>query len=254
MSAFLTPALLADWKICNSFARAVCAGRGISHNHVHMQQVTESALLIFNMELNNNNNNDQDKIQSQQQQLQEKLLRRIIHVGMLHDVADHKYEATPGELSAKVSQFVATQFATDGKEEQDNCMKAIEAISFSKEKKFGKRWFEKTLDPEWIFVRDVVSDADKLYAIGVEGLTRCWIYGIELTAKAGNPVERDVKWHTDRVVEHGDEKLLHLKDDYIVTKSGKVLAETRHQDMVDIFDMWKKGENLPKAMDAPMHW
>ena len=121
-----------------------------------------------------------------------------------------------------------------------------------KEKKNGKRWFEKVLPFEWVVVRDIVSDADKLYAIGIEGMTRCWIYGMELMAKAGNPPEMTPAWNTKRVIEHADEKLLLLKDEYIVTESGKFLAEPRHQDMLDKLAKWNKGEDLPKGFDAPM--
>jgi len=252
--ARLSSANLADWKTCSAFCRAACQNRGVSHNHTHMQVVCESAIAIAFMEMSSPSN-ENETLQQKIFADQENFLRRIIFVAQLHDVCDHKYEKVPGELTGKLQNFVTSQFNNNKEDDEcKNLLKTIEAISFSKEKKQGKRWFEKELPVEWVLVRDIVSDADKLTAIGVEGLTRCWIYGMELIAKAGNPPEMTPEWNTKRVIDHGEEKLLLLKDEYIVTKSGKFLAEPRHQDMVEMFAKWKKGEDLPKGFDAPMHW
>ena len=251
-AALLTAPLLADWATCMAFVRATCAGRSCSHGHTHAQLVTESALLISAMQpppaAAAGGEGEGEREGDRQLHL-----RRIVHVAMLHDVADHKYERTPGQLTEAVAKFVALQFS-DSVGEQELCLRTIDAISFSKEKKRGMRWFEATLPPPWLAVRDIVSDADKLYAIGIEGLTRCWIYSMELMHQAGNPPHMDVKWCVDRAVEHADEKLLLLKDAFIVTPSGKRLAEPRHQDMVDILDKWRRGVDVPVSLDAPLRW
>ena len=129
--------------------------------------------------------------------------QRICLVAMLHDVDDHKYDLD-GTLTAKVESFVrdtCDQFdngtlchPAPGADSPvvlsyQDIMNAIHSVSYSKEKKQGMRWFTPEKQPdffstrEWVYVRDVVSDADKLLAIGLFGLERCWAFQIERLEK-----------------------------------------------------------------------
>ena len=73
-------------------------------------------------------------------------------------------------------------------------------------------------------LRDIVSDADKLEAIGVVGLARCIEFRRE-TAQSDDTYEAMVA----DVARHCDEKLLRLASDYIRTAPGQALAAPRHR-------------------------
>lgn len=254
------------WTACQAFVGDVCRDRDASHGLAHMQLVTEQALLILQL------NSSSSSSTSEQQ------LARVILVGMLHDVNDHKYDKD-GSLGAKVLAFVSetvvkfptlfglvkdgedgangggsrVETAEDADRVVSTVMKTISAISYSKEKKLGMRWFEKELPgSDWVAVRDAVSDADKLEAIGASGLIRSFEYNCCQLHESGklqellrsdevkgdaNVVRRMV---AQNVVEHADEKLLHLKDLFIVTRAGKFLARPRHDEMVVELAAWAK--------------
>jgi len=77
-------------------------------------------------------------------------------------------------------------------------------ISFSAEKKNGMRYFEEILGPDWSLIRDIVSDADKLEALGNIGIERCHKYTCETHPDL--PEEEIIKlMHT-----HAEEKLFKL--------------------------------------------
>jgi HD superfamily phosphodiesterase len=103
-------------------------------------------------------------------------------------------------------------------------MDIIERISYSREKTFGDSDWLATLGETGIIVRNIVSDADKLEAIGEIGIRRCEQYS------------RHVSPHNvwARVRQHADEKLLHLRDHYIRTRAGKQLAAPLHDEMVTL--------------------
>lgn len=81
-------------------------------------------------------------------------------------------------------------------------------------------------------VRAVVSDADKIEAIGLIGLQRCMQYSAEVLHKKG--FSRDIT--PDRLISdlitHGHEKLFLLMDEYIMTAAGKALAKPSHDVMM----------------------
>ncbi|CAJ1033339.1 hypothetical protein, conserved [Leishmania lindenbergi] len=189
------------WARCTSFVASACADRDASHGLGHMRKVTEQAILLYFM----------DTAASVTPGEKAGMLYRIILVGMLHDVADHKYDAS-GTLLERVKSFVATEAAalvtraantdpslfyvplprTDTSGEEGRArqvsqllLTSLDAISYSKEVKLGMRWFLPALSDgveaaakssSWVAVRDYVSDSDKLEAIGDEGLLRCYEY------------------------------------------------------------------------------
>jgi len=235
------------WDCCRTFVGDVCKDRDATHGLAHMETVTRQAVLIFLMS---------HATAKTHEELRAGLLR-VVLVGMLHDVNDHKYDKD-GRLEATVAAFVesvadrlevaASELA--GTAEVVNAvLTTMSAISYSKENKRGMRWFESELPNRlWVDVRDAVSDADKLEAIGFFGLVRCYEYG-QHVLKDGGKWDALLEEHgldglrnvlLDHVVEHADEKLLRLKDTYIVTPAGKFLAEPLHQEMVDGLALWQR--------------
>ena len=133
----------------------------------------------------------------------------LMYACLLHDVCDHKYEHSV--TKEERNDFIHKQL--NNTEHSQCVIDVIENISYSQEVK-GKR---KTLPHPKCVYQDIVSDADKLEAIGKVGLDRC----IAFTLARGGKVP-------DEVVEHCHQKLLKLKDNYIKTKRGKELAEPLH--------------------------
>lgn len=133
----------------------------------------------------------------------------LMYACLLHDVCDHKYKHSVTKQER--NDFIYKQL--NNPRHSQCVIDVIENISYSQEVK-GNR---KTLEyPDCIY-QDIVSDADKLEAIGQIGLDRC----IAFTVARGGKVP-------DEVVEHCHEKLLKLKDGFIKTKRGKELAEPLH--------------------------
>lgn len=133
----------------------------------------------------------------------------LMYACLLHDVCDHKYEHSISKEDR--NKFIEE---TLNNKEQSKCViDVIENISYSQEAK-GLR---KTLEYPNCVYQDIVSDADKLEALGQVGLDRC----IAFTLAKGGKVPDDV-------IEHCHEKLLKLKDNFIRTNRGKELAEPLH--------------------------
>jgi len=133
----------------------------------------------------------------------------LTYTSMLHDVCDHKY---PQSIKKeKLIEFINQEL---GEQKCNRVIKIIDNISFSKQIK-GLR---ETLNyPDNIYL-DIISDADRLEAIGQVGLDRCIAY----TKATNGLIPEDV-------IKHCHEKLLLLKDHYIVTKKGKELAQPLHE-------------------------
>jgi uncharacterized protein len=137
---------------------------------------------------------------------------------LLHDVCDHKYkDSIPKE---QLNLFIHDSLP---KEKADAVIDIINNISYSQQIK-GKR---KTLNHPYNIYQDILSDADKLEALGEIGLRRCILYTESINGK----VPQDV-------IKHSHEKLLRLKDNFIVTKTGKQLAEPLHKVIQDYVDKY----------------
>ncbi|GKT28339.1 Hypothetical protein, putative [Aduncisulcus paluster] len=114
----------------------------------------------------------------------------------------------------------------------------IDAISFSKEKKRGKRWFVAELGKYWVQIRDIVSDSDKIDALGAIGVQRARQFTKERYSMRGKEIsEVDL---IKEVIEHAEEKLLRLMDEYVVTVPGKHLCRPKHDDFVLELNRMKK--------------
>jgi uncharacterized protein len=127
---------------------------------------------------------------------------------MLHDVCDHKYTASISKAS--LAEFIFSELPA---EKAKVVIDIINNISFSQEVN-DKRV---TLAAPYDIYQNIVSDADKLEALGQVGLDRCIIY----TKSKGGAVPEDV-------IKHCHEKLLLLKDNFIKTHTGKQMATDRH--------------------------
>lgn len=150
---------------------------------------------------------------------------------LLHDVDDHKLN-TDGNVakrflqSLKIKESVAQQI-----------LETIDAISFSKS---GAHPKFKTLEMK------LLSDADKLDAMGAIGICRALIYGAAKERPLFNAtVFPDSQNNQARTysINHFFDKLLRLKG-AMQTKTGQQLAEERHQFMIQFLHQFFSEQEL----------
>jgi HD superfamily phosphodiesterase len=199
----------------NSFVRITCKDRDDSHGFEHMSQVTQNAIKILQNENITNKN----------------IIIKTIIVAMLHDVADHKYDKD-GTLHKRVESFIAII------SNEKYIMKIIDYISYSKEQRAIDNKtpidYENELGYENAIVRHIVSDADKLEALGHIGFERCKEYNKHINKDIS---ESDLE---KLMVLHADEKLLRLKDHFMRTNSGKLMAEKLHNELANEINLIRK--------------
>ena len=199
-----------------NFVKKTCdkAGRDPSHGYEHMKQVYANSMIICKMM----------KIKDPY------ILKMVTIVSWLHDVFDHKYDFD-GKLKNRVNEFLESHYKP---KDIKLILDIIERISFSKENKVRINnqqldWIE-VLGEKGVLIRNIVSDADKLEAIGKEGINRCIMY----TKECNENISDDEL--INNVKKHADEKLLRLKDEFIRTEAGKQLAQPLHEEMKNMLE------------------
>ncbi|KAL5261363.1 hypothetical protein ACHWQZ_G007158 [Mnemiopsis leidyi] len=186
-------------------------GYGESHNFEHAEKVAANAAKIYSAikdDILNLHQNDAEKV--------------VISAAWLHDVLDHKMISDPDEYSRKeklMREFLVARFS----EEQVNLIfDIISNVSYSKEVKGLKKDLG-----QYEVLRNIVSDADKLEAIGEAGVLRCYQYQAEVHPHLSTEqVVADMK-------QHCEDKLLRLYSDYIRTRPGKELGADLHKAVQD---------------------
>lgn len=198
-------------KATISFVKETLNGAEGGHDWFHIQRVFNNAILIAKDE-------EVDSL--------------IVHLGaLLHDIADAKFHKGDETVGPKI----ATDFLTSIKVDQtilDHVIQIIENISFKSSLDNSKQKFQ-SLELQ------VVQDADRLDAIGAIGIARAFNYGGFKNRQLYNPdilpnlnmSKEEYKKSTAPTINHFHEKLLLLKDK-MNTKTGKRLAESRHQYML----------------------
>lgn len=216
------------WTSLALFVSEECKNRDKSHGFDHMRDVAHLSLEIYDMERKSNSfYNDNTTV------------RYIMIVAWLHDVADHKYDGS-NELAKKQRVFLEETLKLPTEEIQ-YITNIIDRISYSKENKIIKDggqldWIQ-VLGGWGCFIRDIVSDADKLEAIGSIGIQRCREYAQVEYAKThnGQPIPKDLL--CEQVRQHAKDKLLRIKDEFIRTQTGKMMAIPKHNEMVSLLEM-----------------
>lgn len=205
-------------EVLSDFVKTTCANsnRDESHGWEHMQKVFQNAKQIMD-------NMDEAVITED--------IRELVYVcSWLHDVNDHKYD--DGTLTKQIRKFLTSIYGARPIYKQ-LILDIISRVSFSKEIKSQRRGWEVILGTDGLIVRNIVSDADKLEAIGKIGMERCIGFTKEKYLKDhGTDIPYDIL--VKMVREHADEKLLKLAHGYILTEPGKQMAEPLHQQMVDM--------------------
>ncbi|XWV26960.1 hd superfamily [Tupanvirus soda lake] len=154
------------------------------------------------------------------------LLRLITYASLLHDTVDHKYKNNYEQKKSQLNIFLDTRAALISKD----ILWIIDNISYSKEVKNGYPLHENKLIQ---LARNIVSDADKIEALGIQGIYRCKQYTIAINP---NFPEESI---TKLVVEHCHDKLLKLTEFFIRTTPGKEMAIPLHQEIVQYVNAYE---------------
>ncbi len=201
-------AIDARWNLLSEFVAETCKGRDDSHGHAHMKAVAETTRFII----------QQDFIDESGW-----LTLDTITAAWLHDVADHKYDHD-GTLEQRLDAFGTANIGN-----YEEIKQVIKYVSFSTENKAiiagDPLNFTDILGAYYSQIRDIVSDADKLEAIGSIGIQRC----IEYTTHT-NPTYTRQQIFSD-VKKHAHEKLLRLASQFIRTPTARIIATHRHNEM-----------------------
>lgn len=160
---------------------------------------------------------------------------------LLHDIADSKFHNGDETVGPKI----AREFLEEQQVEEEvisHVVNIIKWISFkggNEEQQFRSAEL------------DVVQDADRLDALGAIGIARTFNYGghkgraiydPEIEPKL-NMSKEEYKKSTAPTVNHFYEKLFLLKD-RMNTKTGKKLAEERHEFMEQFMEQFYKEWNM----------
>lgn len=230
------PTHAAYYKRCVEYARQTLSSRGESHGVDHALAVHSNCQRIWF------DQDEQAEFQEQFHPSPPPVLQRLVKENqlftpwffisvsaLLHDVCDHKYGAS-NEAVDDLHIFVK-DLCHENNVAQKVVLDIIDNVSFSKEKK-GR--MDLTLSADVMALRNVVSDADKLEAIGKVGLERCIAYKKELCPDdSEDNITRDV-------ARHCDEKLLLLLPKYFRTNGGKALGKEPHEFMVNWRANWAR--------------
>ena len=160
--------------------------------------------------------------------LSEKEKKYIKTACILHDSYDHKYFDSPTDISRVKDNIRQDLEQLNYPESEINdIFTIIENISFSKE--FRKRREGKHMDLGVLqHVRDIVSDADKIEAVGISGITRMIQFEETLVSDRTNVLQR----HIDHIREHCREKLyLLVADNYIRTPYARKISLKKLEEM-----------------------
>ncbi|WP_273568884.1 HD domain-containing protein [Maribacter halichondriae] len=206
-----------------TFVKETLQGAEGGHDWFHIQRVFKNSLLIAK---------------------DEKVDILIVSLAaLLHDIADAKFHDGDEKVGPKLAQQFLSSLPVDKKVAQ-HVVKIIENISF-------KNSLEKNQKSKFSSLElQVVQDADRLDAIGAVGIARAFNYGGFKNREIHNPeippklnlTKAEYKKSKAPTINHFYEKLLFLKDK-MNTKTGKKLAEERHQFMLDYLEQFYKEWN-----------
>jgi uncharacterized protein len=201
-----------------AFVKETLKGAEGGHDWFHIQRVFRNSILIAKDE------NEIDIL--------------VVSLGaLLHDIADAKFNDGDETIGPKLAEQFLNSIKVD-KKIIEHVVLIIDNISFKKTlEKSGPTFTSKELA--------IIQDADRLDAIGAIGIARAFNYGGFKNRELYNPdIKSNLKMTKEAykkssapTINHFYEKLLLLKDK-MNTKNGKLLAEQRHQYMLDYLEQF----------------
>lgn len=207
------------------YVKKEMSGNDSSHDWNHIERVRNLALHIAKKE-----GLGQDSV-------------LIAELGaLLHDLKDWKYSGSETAGVQATNDFLVSQGVD--KHIIDEVCYVVGNVGFSKE--IGTGGQRVSIPPTLA----VVQDADRLDALGAIGIGRCLTYGgaknrilYDPKIPARNQLnEKEYKYGQSTTMNHFSEKLFKLKD-MMKTQTGRLIAEKRHQVMVDFVSQFENEWN-----------
>ncbi|MBT8279290.1 MAG: HD domain-containing protein [Bacteroidia bacterium] len=203
-------------KTTKAFVRSTLTNAEGGHDWFHTLRVYNNALQIAKNENVN--------------------IKIVVLGALLHDIADSKFHDGDETVGPKMAREFLFKNNVDSSI-IEHVVKIIENISYKKSLEGHQRFNSSELM--------VVQDADRLDAIGAIGIARCFNYGGFKNRKLFDPAIKpklqmtkdEYKSSQAPTINHFYEKLLLLKDK-MNTKTGKRIAEKRHQYMLNFLDQF----------------
>lgn len=199
------------WNLLSNFVETTCADRDESHGHAHMKAVAETCMRLIDQDFHDRRHHHHLKVDA-------------MTAAWLHDIADHKYDKD-GTFDQRLDAFGNKHISNYAHIKQ-----VIKYVSYSSENKAILAGtpldYDALLGPYYALVRHIVSDADKLEALGKNGVTRALMY-----TRHANPTMTEAGVIAD-VRKHADEKLLRLATEFIRTPTAKQIAIQKHAEMI----------------------
>lgn len=164
----------------------------------------------------------------------------VLLAALLHDIADSKFNNGDEKIGPETARKFLMSEGLDA-DKINHVVSIIENISF----KGGKS--ERTFHSKEL---DIVQDADRLDAIGAIGIARAFNYGGFKGNEIYNPeippnlemTKEEYKKGKQPSVNHFYEKLLLLKD-LMNTKTGREMAQERHEFMLEYLEQFYREVN-----------
>ena len=211
----MNPNSTSQIESCIAFVKKTLSGAEGGHDWFHIERVWKNAKLIASGE--------------------ECDLEVVQFAALLHDIADSKFHGGDEKIGPKKAREYLVNAGIEVRK-VDHIVAIIENVSF----KGGHN----TRNHSSIEL-DIVQDADRLDAIGAIGIARTFNYGGFKNRAIYDPsiapnltmTKEEYKKSTAPTINHFYEKLLLLKD-LMNTKSGKKIAEQRHQYMEGFLDQF----------------
>jgi uncharacterized protein len=204
----------------NAFVHEYMSKYDNSHDYQHILRVVSNANRILQIERHGNPSVKHDTT-------------ALFLSALLHDVGDHKY-AKPGEdIENQISDTLLSYGAAP--ELAQTVQTIVKHVSYTHEIRSPDAVagvLEK--HPELA----IVQDADRLDAIGVVGIARCFSFG------AAKMPEQPM----DRAVRHFEEKLYKLAG-MMKTEAGKEMAGKRHKVLEGFARQWGEETELSFEME-----
>ena len=201
-----------------AFVKETLQGAEGGHDWFHIQRVFKNTLLIAKDEKAD--------------------VLTVSLAALLHDIADAKFNNGNEAIGPEMAENFLSELKVK-KRVINHVVKIIKNLSFKNtfEKKRGRKFRSKELK--------IVQDADRLDAMGAIGIARAFNYGGYKNREIYNPgiapnlnmTKEEYKKGNSPTLNHFYEKLLLLKDK-MNTKTGKKLAEQRHQFMLDYLEQF----------------
>lgn len=200
-----------------AFVKTTLANAEAGHDWFHIQRVFKTAIHINQTEKAN------------------ELI--VVLAALLHDIADPKFNNGDETIGPAMAVTFLKSINTPN-DVIDHVKNIIAHMSFKnsfEQLKFSSKEM------------DVVQDADRLDAIGAIGIARAFTYGgfknrvlYDPEIQPNKNLNKEAyKNTTAPTINHFYEKLLRLKD-MMNTPTGKLIAEERHQFMLQYLDQFYK--------------